>query len=178
MVQIIVDTQKDSAHTIKQVITLLEQELQKKEPFTPPLTINQESNPKLPQEHPSFTDMFAEQEKPIIPQPTQPSSREDDLFSMFSGQLPSSAPKNVELDALPKGILAPTFEEEQPINNSQNNNTQENLLTEIDNLFLEKKSEPTDFEKSSRFSEFNQEPEKKDSSEKKQDFFKELEFYD
>jgi hypothetical protein len=174
MVQIIIDTQKDSAQTIRQVINLLEQELRKKEPYTHPLTINQETI----QESSSFTDMFAEQQTHTSP-PIQQTSQQTDVFSMFSNELPSSGTRKTDTHAIPTGMHLPSFEEDQHLtNNFSNNYSQQNPLNDIDNLFVEKKPEPTDFEGSSRFAEFNQQSQKEDSSEKKQDFFKELEFYD
>ena len=183
MVQIIIDTQKDCAQTIKQVIALLEQELQKKEPYTHPLTINSQNinseninSQNIHSNHyesSSFNDVFA----PAQPRIQERPSQENDLFSMFSNELPSSGTRKSETHNIPSGMHLPNFQQ-QPTSAFLNTYSQQNPLNDIDNLFVDKRPEPTDFEGSSRFAEFNTQQPKDDSLEKKQDFFKELEFYD
>ena len=91
MVQITVDTLKDSKVMIKHAIDLLQNALHEHHQDTPQQNVSQQTTTPAS----GFTDMFGSSEPSTPPPSTQtsePQAPSNDMFSMFSHELPSSAP--------------------------------------------------------------------------------------
>ncbi|MFP4523199.1 MAG: hypothetical protein ACOCQQ_03205 [Candidatus Nanoarchaeia archaeon] len=189
MVQIIVDTQKDSSDVLQRVVALLQEELVKKNNFSSQQTSSSENGSSSPSTSAnSFTSLFDDQPsqqshtsqspKSVESLPSSSSSSSSlydsaNPFDMFSNGLPSSS--NVSSSQKTSRVPIADFSQESSLHPKESESSE--ALSDIDNLFTGKKNQPTDFEGSSRFSEYNarEEPkkEKKDSG-----FFNDLDVYE
>lgn len=160
MVQIIVDTQKDSVAVMNRVVALLQEEIAKQNGFP----MQQTTSSQEPTSTNSFTSLFDETPSSSVPtstpaqsSPQSSSSVSANPFDMFSNGLPNSS--GVSSSQQSSHVSMPDFSQEpsypQQTQSYQAEQSDTSALSDIDNLFTGKRAEPVDFEGSSRFAEYN-----------------------
>ena len=101
MVQITIDTDRDSPSMIQHIIRLLEEELQRRggqpiqpRPFEP---MRVQAEPSTPSSENSVTDMFGSSapSTPSMPESSPPTSTPD-MFSVFGHDAPSTEPEPMQ----------------------------------------------------------------------------------